>query len=273
MVLPVKKLVLSGGGMKGILHIGALNELSKHQQLNFPDGVWGCSIGAMIAILVAFEKPLKKELISKYMKWDGLIPEPNINHITNSISSKGLFPMDKFCETVNDFMKTEFDIDLTTTKIGDSKMPLYIIASNITKGIPTIFTKDVLLIDALRCSCCLPFIYKPQELYGQLYVDGGLFVPYLNMIVSDGLHLNLTKKTIKELNSKTLDSISVIDYARQLYCLSVEQFKKINKPEYLVKLDYPKLCSDSNLDDFDIEDILNHSGKLMNDFLFSKSRN
>lgn len=273
MVLPFKKLVLGGGGMKGILHIGALNELAKHQELKFPDGVWGCSVGAMIGILVAFEKPLKTELISKYMKWDGLIPEPNMNHITNSFSSKGLFPMDKFSETINDFMKTEFNLDLTTTKIGDARMPLYIVASNISKGVPTIFTKDVLLIDALKCSCCLPFIYKPQELYGQLYVDGGLFVPYLNMIISDGLHLNLTKKTIKELNSKNLDSISPLDYARQLYCLSVEQFKKINKPEFLVKLDYPKLCSDSNLDDFDTEDILNHSGKLMNDFLFSKSRN
>ena len=104
MVLPVKKLILSGGGMKGILHIGALNELSKHQELKFPDGVWGCSIGAMIGTIVAFEKPLKKELISKYMKWDGLIPEPNINHITNFIYSKGLFPMDKFSETINDFM-------------------------------------------------------------------------------------------------------------------------------------------------------------------------
>jgi predicted patatin/cPLA2 family phospholipase len=272
MVLPFKKLVLSGGGMKGILHIGALNELSKHQELDFSDGVWGCSIGAIVGIIVAFKKSLKTELICKYMKWDTLIPEPNMNHITNSFSSKGLFTMDKFLETMNEFFKTEFDINLTTTKIGDAKMPLYIIASNITKGIPTIFTKDVLLIDALRCSCCLPFIYKPQELYGQLYVDGGIFVPYLNMIVSDGLHLILTKKTIKELNSENLYSISPIDYMRQLYCLSVEQFKKINKPEYLVKLDYPKLSSDSNLDDFDIEDILNQSGKLMNDFLFSKSR-
>jgi hypothetical protein len=273
MVLPFKKLVLGGGGMKGILHIGALNELSKYQELIFPDGIWGCSIGAMIGILVAFEKPLKTELISKYMKWDTLIPEPKLSNITESICSKGLFTMDKFSETINQFFKIEFDLDLTTTKIGDAKMPLYIVASNITKGIPTIFTKDVLLIDALKCSCCLPFIYKPQELYGQLYIDGGLFVPYLSMIVPDGLQLILTKKTIKELNPENLDSISPIDYMRQLYCLSVEQFKKINKPEYLVKLDYPKLSSDSNLDDFDIEDILNHSGKLMNDFLFSKSRN
>ena len=272
MVLPIKKLVLGGGGMKGILHVGALKELSKHQELKFPDGVWGCSIGSMIGILIAFEKPLKTELISKYMKWDTLIPEPNMDHITNSMSSKGLFPMDKFSETMNEFMKSEFDLDLTTTKIGDAKMPLYIVASNITKGIPTIFTKDVLLIDALRCSCCLPFIYQPQELYGQLYVDGGMFVPYLNMIVPDGLHLILTKKAIKQITPETLDSISPIDYIKKLYCLSVEQYHRINKTEISIRLDYPKLCSDSNLDDFDIEDILNHSGKLMNDFLFSKSR-
>ena len=273
MVLHFKKLVLGGGGMKGILHVGALNELAKHQELKFPDGVWGCSIGALIGILVAFEKPLETELLMKYMKWNTLLPEPKLSNITESFSSKGLFPMDKFSETVNDFMKTEFDIDLTTTKIGDAKMPLYIVASNITKGIPTIFTKNVLLIDALRCSCCLPFIFKPQELYGQLYVDGGIFVPYLNMIVPDGLHLILSKKGAKNITPEKIDSLSPIDYLKTLYLMSVDHYKNFNRPEYFIFLDYPKLSANSNLDEFDIEDILNHSGKLLKDFLFSKSRN
>jgi hypothetical protein len=55
--------------------------------------------------------------------------------------------------------------------------------------------------------------------------------------------------------------------------MSVDHYKNFNRPEYFIFLDYPKLSANSNLDEFDIEDILNHSGKLLKDFLFSKSRN
>ena len=54
MSLPFRKLGLGGGGVKGILHIGALRELSKHQTLEFPDGIYGCSIGSIIADIPLF---------------------------------------------------------------------------------------------------------------------------------------------------------------------------------------------------------------------------
>jgi predicted acylesterase/phospholipase RssA len=59
MSLPFRALGLGGGGMKGILHIGALLELEKHQPLKFPDGVYGCSVGSIIAAFIAFELPIK----------------------------------------------------------------------------------------------------------------------------------------------------------------------------------------------------------------------
>lgn len=273
MSLPFRKLVLGGGGMKGIMHIGALNELSKHQELKFPDGVWGCSIGAIIAVNVAFELPLKSELISKYMKFDDVIHQVGFNDIRNSFNSKGLFTMDKFEETFVKFYKQEYDLDITKTKIGDAKMPLFIVASNITKGIPTIFSDDVFIMDALKCSCCIPLLFKPQELYGQLYVDGGLLAPVLSMIVSDGLNLVLSKKKNKQFTSETLDLISPLDYARQLFSMSMNQFHKFHKHPNSLELGYPKLCSDSDLSEFNIQDILDHSGKLLNDFLLTKSRN
>lgn len=256
--------------MKGIMHIGALNELKKHQELVFPDGVWGCSVGAIIGILVAFRLDLKTELISKYMDYDNVVGDIKFQDIQNIFGTKGLFSMNKFTETMTTFFKQEYDLDITTTKIGDSKMPLFIVASNITKGIPTIFSNDVLLVDALRCSCCIPLIYKPQELYGQLYVDGGLLVPYLCTIVPDGLHFVLTKKRTKKFNVDTIETIGPLDYMRSLYSMSMNQFYKFHKSEYSLELEYPKLFSDSSLEEFDIENILSHSGKLLRSFLVSK---
>lgn len=265
-----RKLALSGGGIKGIMHIGALQELKRHQELVFPDGVWGCSVGSIIGILVAFQLDLKTELISKYMDFDNLVGDIKFKDVQNVFGAKGLFSMDKFTDTLTTFFKQEYDLDITTTKIGDSKMPLFIVASNISKGIPTIFSNDVLLIDAIRCSCCIPLVYKPQELYGQLYVDGGLLVPYLCTIVPDGLHFVLTKKRTKRFNVDTIETIGPLDYMRSLYSMSMNQFYKFHKSEYSLELEYPKLFSDSSLEEFDIEDILNHSGKSLRSFLISK---
>lgn len=256
--------------MKGIMHIGALQELKRHQELVFPDGVWGCSVGSIIGILVAFQLDLKTELISKYMDFDNLVGDIKFKDVQNVFGAKGLFSMDKFTDTMSGFFKQEYDLDITTTKIGDSKMPLFIVASNISKGIPTIFSNDVLLIDAIRCSCCIPLVYKPQELYGQLYVDGGLLVPYLCTIVPDGLHFVLTKKRTKRFNVDTIETIGPLDYMRSLYSMSMNQFYKFHKSEYSLELEYPKLFSDSSLEEFDIEDILNHSGKSLRSFLISK---
>jgi len=265
-----KKLVLGGGGMKGIMHVGALQELKKYQDLIFPDGVWGCSIGSIIGILVAFKLELKPELISKYMDFDNVVGDIKFQDVQNVFGAKGLFTMNKFSETVTTLFKQEYDLDITTTKIGDSKMPLFIVASNISKGVPTIFSNDVLLIDAIRCSCCIPLVYKPQELYGQLYVDGGLFAPYLCTLVPDGLHFVLTKKRSKKFSVDNLETIGPLDYMRSLYSMSMNQFYKFHKSEYSLELEYPKLFSDSSLEDFDTEDILNHSGKLLKSFLVSK---
>jgi len=265
-----KKLVLGGGGMKGIMHVGALQELKKHQDLIFSDGVWGCSIGSIIGILVAFELELKPELISKYMDFDNVVEDIKFQDIRNVFGAKGLFTMNKFTETLTTLFKEEYDLDITTTKIGDSKMPLFIVASNISKGVPTIFSNDVLLIDAIRCSCCIPLIYKPQELYGQLYVDGGLFAPYLCTLVPDGLHFVLTKKRSKRFSVDNLETIGPLDYMRSLYSMSMNQFYKFHRSEYSLELEYPKLFSDSSLEEFDIDDILNHSGKLLKSFLITK---
>jgi NTE family protein len=273
MSLPFRKLVLGGGGMKGIMHIGVLKELAKHQELKFPDGVWGCSVGAIIAVNVAFELPLNTDLISKYMKFDDIIHEIGFNDIRKVFNTKGLFTMDKFEETFVNFYQKEYNLDITKIRIKDAKMPLYIVASNITKGVPAILSEDVFVMDALKCSCCIPLMFKPQELYGQLYVDGGLLAPYLAMIVPDGLNLVLTKKKNKQFTTETLDSISPVDYMRQLFSMAMNQFHKFHKHSSSLELGYPKLHSDSDLSEFDIQDILNHSAKLLNDFLLAKSRN
>lgn len=272
MINPFLRVGLGGGGIKGILHIGALRELQKYQPLLFPGGIYGCSIGSVIATYLSFNLPFDDKTVNlakKYLTFEKIIPKPTFNDIKNVFSEKGLYSMELFEQTIVD-MFLEAGVDIRDKKIGDAHQPLYIIASNITKGVPTIFTKDVPILDALKCSCCLPGIFKPQNLYGQIYVDGGMLVPCISWIQPDALVLSLTKQRACKITPETINQISPIDFMKNIYAMSINHFMSMHKNDNIITLSYPDLHSDSDLDEFNIEDILLTAETSMRGFLASK---
>lgn len=274
MSLPFKKLGLGGGGAKGILHVGALIELSKYQNLYFPEGVYGTSIGAIIAVCIAFQVPIttsffndKKDILAI----ERLVPALTFETLQTGFSGKGMFMMNTFREKMIHTFNSSMSLDLETLKIKDAKMPLYIIASNITKGVPTMFTENITLIDALCCSCCLPFIYRPQELYGQLYIDGDVFLPYIGLLERDAFVISLKTPSYVKITPKTLADIPIHTYIREIYNTGVRCNYNFQKHENTLDLSYPNLVAESDLNDFDIPHILKVSGESLRSFLISKS--
>jgi len=273
MSFPFRKLALGGGGVKGVLHLGALIELSKHQDLYFPDGVYGSSIGAIFAVCVAFQLNITENFLddkTDFFAIQKLVPNLDFESLQHSFSEKGVFTMDIFTKILIDIFKKS-NLDFETLKIKDAKMPLYIFASNITKGIPTIFTGDVTIIDALRCSCCIPFLYKPQELYGQLYIDGDIFMPYIGSLEKDAFIIRLKTQTYTKINPKTVQDIPLLTYVREVYNMGVNSTYKLCQNDTTLELAYPNLLAESDLNDFDIPDILRVSSESMRGFLISKS--
>jgi predicted acylesterase/phospholipase RssA len=273
-MFPFKTLGLGAGGIKGILHVGALMELSKHQSLYFPNGVYGCSIGSIIATYIAFQLPLDNmvPLMKEYLDMNRMTPKFKFEHLSSVFSAKGMFPMDTFQASICEmFQKVDFDIE--NKKIGDANMPLYIVASNITKGVPTLFSKDISVIDALKCSCCIPGLFRPMELYGQLYVDGNLFAPCIASIMpkEEALVFSLKKHRKHHLTPAMIETMSPIDYINELYIMSSSLFHSISLTDNTLCMSYPNLQSDSDLEDFNIDDILKHAGFLFNEFISKRS--
>jgi len=266
-----RKLVLGGGGIQGILHLGALQELKAHQSLYFPDGVYGSSIGAILATYIAFELPIDDliPLIPDYLSFDRVVPTPMMSYFAKALSTKGFFPMDMFETTLLELFE-KAGLDLRNKTIGDAHMPLYIVASNISKACPTIFSKDVPLITALKCSCCIPGLFKPQELYGQLYIDGDIFTPAIWTITPKNettLVLSLFKGSFTSITPKNLDSISPFDYVRDIYTMMRYQFVSKQIQSGILILQYPNLKSTSDIAKFDIEAILNSARNQLRAFL------
>lgn len=270
-----RRLALGGGGAKGVLHIGALQELSKYQTLEFPDGVYGSSIGSIIATYVAFGLPIDNTvpLLNKYLVFEKIAPKPNFTQMAKSLSTKGMYDMDGFETLITDFFK-EAGMDLKDKKIKDAKMPLYIVSSNITKGIPTIFSNDISVLSALKCSCCIPGVFKPQILYDNLYVDGDMFTPAISSIIpmdNKTLVLNLKKQNAKIMTPQNIESISPLEYIGNLYLMTMTQFYNAQKDDGTVSLFHPKLFSTTLIAEMDIEDILQTGRSQLRRFLAQNS--
>ena len=67
-----------------------------------------------------------------------------------------------------------------------------------------------------------------------------------------------------------LESLSAIDYARELYNIVAVHNQKAQSAHNTVSLSYPNLYSDSDLSEFNIEDILTDSGNKFGRFLGPK---
>ena len=149
-------LVLSGGGARGIAHIGvlkALNELNIH-----PTVISGTSAGSIIGVLYAMGLS-SQEMINfvghsslwKFFRFEwsagGL---SNLNYLKERLIQIGIPP-----------------------NFEDLQKKLYVTATNLTKGKTEIFHEGPLL-ETILASCSIPLVFKPVIINGDRYADGGI---------------------------------------------------------------------------------------------------
>lgn len=220
-----KILALGGGGSKGFLHIGVLEELEErlgplHE--HFVDGIYGCSVGSIIGTCIAFGIPVAKirEAFVKYFSFDDLYKTLDMTKIDDILKGKGVFDHKFFekrlIETFN-----SLGISIENKVLGDALVPLRIQASNITKGIPTIFQKNVPVIKAVLSSCSIPFIFRPVQINDSLYVDGGFLTNVLTTTVPlDEQERTLTiaiVHTDPRISPSKLKSMNPLDFLYKMY--------------------------------------------------------
>lgn len=166
-----------GGGIRAGFHVGGLDALSKHQPLLFPDGIYGCSSGAIVATSVAFHMTVAdmKDIFAKWGHLDTLLPPPRLSNLIEYTTTRGLFTMDHFIESLLQAFLSK-GIDLRGKKISDAPQPLRILVSNLTTQKPNWLSGNFLITDALRCSACVPLLFRPQIVGKHVYVDGGVYI-------------------------------------------------------------------------------------------------
>ncbi|MCC6242995.1 MAG: patatin-like phospholipase family protein [Gemmatimonadaceae bacterium] len=161
-------LVLGGGALKGLAHVGVLRALAEAgiQPALFA----GTSIGAMIAAAAASGMPTDRmlERALQFRRRDLF----RINHfgmLMERMLSRSIYlesPLRALCEEL-----------VHEGTFADLHVPLLVTAVDIDRGIPVVFGRpgltDVRVRDAVYASCALPGFFPPGVVAGRSCIDGG----------------------------------------------------------------------------------------------------
>jgi len=149
-------LVLSGGGTRGFAHLGVIKALSEKGII--PNIISGTSAGAIAGSLIADghspEEIFKQQTSKRFLAYT------NFNFFR-----KGLLNFKNLKKNLTEVY--------TVKNIEDLKIPFYACVSNLNEGKAEYFNQGN-LIDIVLASASVPFLFKPVEINGITYCDGGL---------------------------------------------------------------------------------------------------
>jgi NTE family protein len=176
---PVYGLALSGGGARGIAHLGLLSALE--DQGFQPAVMSGTSMGALVAVGYGLGMSVK-EMLSLIKSQMNPIRISNINK-----KKLGLFSLQKV-ENLFRTLATKDDFDIL-------KIPVFLSVTNLNTGQNEIKSKGK-LIDFAIASASIPLLFRPVIIDGTYYVDGGLTKNMAAQVLKDkcdkliGVHVN-----------------------------------------------------------------------------------
>lgn len=148
-------LVLSGGGVRGVAHIGAIKALEEHNI--FPTHISGTSAGAIVGALYAHGTDWSD--ILHFFK-----TAPLLDTTRYARKKPGILDTEKYYSDLYDYLHHD-DFNLLAK-------PLFVTATNVIDGTLKIFNNGELIRPVLA-SASFPGVFSPVNIHGSYYIDGG----------------------------------------------------------------------------------------------------
>ena len=175
----IKNIIFTGGGFKAWAYIGALQTLDEYKTFipkNKIEQIIGVSAGAVFGLCYILD-----------IKWDFLLDYfMNLNfkdyldiNLDNIIYNQSILEGKKFTEIIKELLSFKINPEITFNELKYySKILFTVNALNISDSKLEYFnyqlTPDIKIVDALRASCNLPFIFPPYRIGRAYYYDGGI---------------------------------------------------------------------------------------------------
>ncbi|NKI26822.1 patatin-like phospholipase family protein [Arenibacter sp. 6A1] len=206
-------LVLSGGGVKGMAHIGviqALNEFGLKAHT-----ISGSSVGALIGALYA-----NNNSVSDMLTFFKETPLFRYNFMT--ILKPGLIDTERYFELfLKYFPEDSFE---------KLHRKLHVITTDLQKGDQRVFSQGELILPLLA-SAALPPVFSPVEIEGQLYADGGIMnnFPYDEVVGETNFIIGSNVSGINQIGKEGIKSSLQLANRTTALMIYATNREKINK--------------------------------------------
>lgn len=215
---------LSGGGARGFAHAGALMAIEEAGLK--PDVVAGVSAGSVIAVLYAAGvHPLKMAQIFARRGFR--------DFVELSFGQGGILKIDRFKK----FILAELN---GAKKLEDLKIPTFIGATNLDEGIPVAFSEGE-IGPRMLASCSIPIVFKPVEIDGVHYVDGGVLRNHPAWIIRDKCEtlIGVNVSPLRRINGYE----SLVNVALRTYNLMAKANQRVDMDLCDISVQTPEIAS------------------------------
>lgn len=226
-------LVLSGGGSKGVVHLGALEFCWQLGDLENIKNYWGVSVGSIISLfLILGYTP--REIFEKFFKY-GLL---NITDL--SLDFSGLIKIQSLGNNIVKLIDSEFSRDTTFYQLYKKTNKKFTVIGTLDKPEITerqvifnyITTPDTKILEAIEISCALPYIFTDKIYDNEKYLDGcfvnelpvdiafqedeNILAIWLKTEIYEGIYRLLTipmlqSQLLRNEKVKDIDSVDIIE--------------------------------------------------------------
>lgn len=291
--LNITHLVISGGGMRGAVYIGALRYLYLENLHKNITHISGTSIGAFIGLAIAFKLDIEdiEDIVKTAINDSKLCNIPYKNCI-KIITECGLTNIDLLTNHMKNKIKNKYkNLDEKITFLYLAKrfgVNYYISTTNIYTCKNKMFcledTPNVCVFKACAASMSIPLLFKPTKIGDDYYYDGGLTnnlpinifkdVPYDNIL---GLLIHKDYKKICDDSIIPKPKISILYLLKQLINIYEDKRVKIVIENHIDddKIDYyyiPDNYPDIKLINFEFKNkgiIMTLTDEVINNFIYS----
>ena len=172
----IKNIVFAGGGFKGWAYIGTLKALKEYISIENIEQVIGVSIGSVFGILYILQ--MDPDFLLDFIMNLNFKELVDID-IDSILINQSLLQGDTFTGILRELLSFKIDPDITFKELKRYTKILFTVnALNITDSKLEYFnselTPDVKVIDAVRASCSLPFLFPSYCINEKYYFDGGI---------------------------------------------------------------------------------------------------
>ncbi len=217
--MPHKKkkiaLVIGAGSVKCAAALGMWKVLEK-EDIHF-DMLVGCSGGSIYASAMAVGFSLQECIDNTKKLWNKSVTEQRNWRALASVILPGVFKFDNQFSLMSDApMLKGFKAVFGEKTFADAKTPLYIMTTDFETGEP-IVQHEGKIVDALRASVAIPYIWSAWRHNGHLLIDGAVSNPLpVDVAIREGADVILALGFQSPLPSKVKSISRYVFYINSL---------------------------------------------------------